>query len=73
MSVKSHPDYSVGYFDGLHDRCRNCEGREYRAGYDAGYEARGVFLSNGFAPQPDGYFSQTFTINGRAAQGERGQ
>ena len=66
MSVKAHPDYSEGYFAGLNDQFRRGDSPEYEAGYKAGCEAREIFVSSGFTPQPDGSFSQTFTIRGRA-------
>lgn len=62
--AKAHPDYSVGYMDGISRIPKNaCEpDSPYDIGYDAGAWAAGMFESVGFESDGDGGFSLALTL-----------
>lgn len=64
--VKSHPDYSNGYFAGLNDEPSTGQSPEYLTGFENGKWARELFESQGFSQSGDSEFRVSFELGRRA-------
>lgn len=60
--LRKDPAYSEGFWDASDDLPLCDDASEaYEAGWRAWYRVKGIFLDAGFAENPDGSFTKSFT------------